>query len=567
MNSEIMPLPPETPRAPKLFIQRVWDWLTAPSKALKEIGEQRSARLAIFFLLIIAIATIVGSFGRGLYRGMNQAFSVEMQLAIVIALLAYLISRTQWYRSAILLFSLSFNSLAYISIILQGNEADQGTLILLYVPLGLIIASFFLSPWSVLLLVGLNTAAYLSTQLLFRVSLPVSIAPQIAMIWVIGIVLLSLSYVRNTIENARLRDVRKINRELRTLSQNLEQRVEVRTQELMVASEQSARRADQLTAISELARSLTGFESLKNLLPAITDFVSQRLGFYHVGIFLSDEEDAYAVLRAANSEGGQIMLGRGHRLRIGEEGIVGYAIHTGQPRIALDVGADSAYFENPDLRDTRSEMALPLRMGSEIIGALDIQSTEKNAFSREDIAVYTTLADQVAIAIQNSRLLTQTQSTLREIEQAYTQQTRQAWSDFSRSQSVSGYYFDGIEPKPLTNGSESDTDFETGLIIPMRLRGQTIGKLKFKSADKARVWSDEEIALAEAALERAALALENARLLEEAQRRATKERIISEGSTRVSAALDVESVLKATAEELERALGSSEVVIQIESEE
>ena len=237
----------------------------------------------------------------------------------------------------------------------------------------------------------------------------------------------------------------------------------------------------------------------------------------------------------------------------------------GQPRIALDVGADSVYFDNPDLPDTRSEIALPLRLGPEFIGALDIQSTEANAFSTEDMSVFTTLADQIAIAIQNARLLNQAQTALSEVEQAYAEQTGRAWKSFSKSQSISGYYFDGVEPKPLSNGTNLKSEIGSEITLPVNLRGQTIGTLKLKSSSENRNWTSEEITLAEAALERAALALENTRLLEDAQNRAAKERIISESTTRISAALDVENILQNTAEELERVLRSSEVVIQLES--
>jgi GAF domain-containing protein len=94
-----------------------------------------------------------------------------------------------------------------------------------------------------------------------------------------------------------------------------------------------------------------------------------------------------------------------------------------------------------------------------------------------------------------------------------------------------------------------------------------IGKLKLSALDPDRNWTDDELAMAQAAAERTALTLETARLLEDAQRRATKEQIISEGSTRVSSALDIENILQITAEELERALGSSEIVVELGTDE
>ena len=564
MNPETTPMPgPDMPQPNRSLVQRVWDWLTSPSAALKDIGEQRSARLAASFLFAITLLDIIGGLARTPRMGFVEAFEGPIGYSFIVLVLTYLLSRTKWYRAAIFLFSLSFGSLAYVSIIQQGNTADHGALVLIYVPLSLIVASSFISAPAVFILVGLNIGAYMSIQS-FGINLPENIGAQAGIITVIGVVLMLLTNFRNTTEKIRLEELQVINRELESLSSDLEQRVEIRTQELVSANQQTTRRSEQLTAIAELARSLTAIQDLESLLPAIANFVSQRLGYYHVGIFLNDDNQTYAILRAANSEGGQKMLARGHKLRIGIEGIVGNAIKLGRPRIALDVGADSVHFNNPDLPDTRSEMALPLRLGAEYIGALDIQSTEANAFSTEDMSVFTTLTDQIALAIQNARLLTQAQSTLREVEEAYAEQTGRAWRDFTKKQAISGYHYDGTDSKPLK--SNGIPELEAGLTLPMRLRGQTIGKIKFKPSTKDRKWTDEEIALAEAAIDRAALALESARLLEDAQRRATRERTIGEITANIGASTDIEAILRTAVLELGQQISGAKVAVELSSE-
>ena len=122
------------------------------------------------------------------------------------------------------------------------------------------------------------------------------------------------------------------------------------------------------------------------------------------------------------------MLERSHKLRIGQTGIVGNVAKTGKVRIALDTGADAIYFNNPDLPDTRSEMALPLiQANGEIIGVLDIQSKTPNAFYQEDIEILTTLADQVSIAIANARLYEDTQKALIEADMVYRQDLKIGW--------------------------------------------------------------------------------------------------------------------------------------------
>jgi signal transduction histidine kinase/CheY-like chemotaxis protein len=205
--------------------------------------------------------------------------------------------------------------------------------------------------------------------------------------------------------------------QLRDLVETLEIRVRERTQQLAVQNESLQLRSRQLQTVAEVARSIVSTREVDTLLNQVTRLVSDRFGFYHAGIFLLDENNEYAVLRAANSEGGRRMLDRHHRLRVGQVGIVGYVTGTGEPRIATDVGEDAVFFNNPDLPATRSEMALPLKLGGVIIGALDVQSTESNAFTEADVTLFTTLADQISVAIENANAYEISQQTLEEMKE------------------------------------------------------------------------------------------------------------------------------------------------------
>ena len=167
--------------------------------------------------------------------------------------------------------------------------------------------------------------------------------------------------------------------------------------------ERVAQRTHQIQTASEVARDAGFIRDVDTLLDQVVRLISERFSFYHVGIFLTEGEDA--VLRAASSEGGRRMLERGHRLAVGKVGLVGYVTGTGKPRIALDAGSDAVHFASPDLPHTRSELALPLRVGASVIGALDVQSTEPNAFDDNDLVVLQTMADQLAIALENASLL------------------------------------------------------------------------------------------------------------------------------------------------------------------
>jgi GAF domain-containing protein len=181
--------------------------------------------------------------------------------------------------------------------------------------------------------------------------------------------------------------------------------------------EETRRRTVQLEAASEVARDTTAILDVDQLLDETVHLISKQFGFYHAGVFLVDERGEYAMLRAASSEGGQRMLERDHKLAVGKIGIVGYVTATGEPRIALDVGKDAIHFVNPDLPNTRSEMALPLISRGRVIGALDVQSTDEAAFSEDDVAVLQTLADQLATAIENARLYEQAVNTAEQLKE------------------------------------------------------------------------------------------------------------------------------------------------------
>lgn len=357
----------------------------------------------------------------------------------------------------------------------------------------------------------------------------------------------------------------KTNQQLSKLHTHLEQLVEERTAELAITSEQATQRANQFRTVADLAYSLATITNLESLLKQTTQLVSQRMGYYHTGIFLVDDTRQYAVLKAANSAGGMIMIAREHRLRVGSEGIVGFVTSRGIPRITLDVGTDSVHFENPDLPDTRSEVALPLIYGDIIIGALDIQSTDLNAFSSEDITVLEVLANQLAIVIQNARSLGQAQVAIAQAEAAAHQLIGQAWSNIKSYTPITGYRFDGLNPAPLTQSKTGRLleSQENMYSIPLKLRGEAIGSLRINPPREGQRLSQDEITVIQATADRVALAVENARLVAESQKRASKERVIAEIGTKISSSINIRNVLQTAVEELGNALPGAEVVIQL----
>ncbi len=227
------------------------------------------------------------------------------------------------------------------------------------------------------------------------------------------------------------------NRELLDIRDSLEQRVAERTRDLEHRSTQLAERtrdlelrSSHLEAAAQVARNAAAIRDVQELLNTTVRLISDQFGFYHASIFMVDDIKQYAVLQAASSEGGKRMLERGYKREVGGDGVVGYVTGAGEPRIAFDIGEGAINFDNPDLPETRSEMAVPLKMRDRVIGALDVQSVEAKAFTTEDVRILQTLADQVALAIDNARLLQESEHSLAEAQRVQRRLTREAWDGY-----------------------------------------------------------------------------------------------------------------------------------------
>jgi GAF domain-containing protein/HAMP domain-containing protein len=361
-------------------------------------------------------------------------------------------------------------------------------------------------------------------------------------------------------------------RQIQGLISGLEQQVTQRTLELKQRSEkleqtsiESEKRANNLQTITEIGRYLSTEKEMEKLLPLIAQTVSERFGFYHVGIFLISENKKYAVLRAANSAGGQRMLKRQHMLEVGQVGIVGYVTSTGKPRIALDTGMDAVYFNNPDLPETHSEMALPLSVRGTTIGALDVQSVTPNAFTDTDVSILGLLADQLAIAIDNVQLLEEAQNALLESRSAFRQYLADSWQNKSASE-VLGYYqtLSGgqlVTSKTIDDIEAIETKDSKAVDIPIQLHSQIIGTIRVRPNKDKKNFNKDELTILGSVAERLGLALDNARLFEETSTRAEREHLVADITTKIRTTNDPQEMILTAVNELKRALGVSHVEI------
>ena len=364
----------------------------------------------------------------------------------------------------------------------------------------------------------------------------------------------------------------------------LESRVRERTQQISMQNETLLYRSRQLQTVADVARGIVSTTDFESLLTSIATLISDRFNYYHVGIFLIDESGENAILRASNSVGGQRMLERQHKLKVGQVGIVGYVTGSGQPRIATDVGKDAVFFNNPDLPETKSEMALPLKIEDSVIGALDIQSVVSNAFTEDDINLFATLADQVSIAINTNQLLSNTEKALAEAQSLHRQYLEQEWTRRSTEEDLANYKYtaQGLQPteealpeirmvldsnRPVTRSyapEDKDTEPYSVLAVPILLRGQAIGVIHLRqNGEQEFVWSENELITVQNVADQVAQTLESARLFEQTIRRADRERRVLEITNKIRSSNEPQRMLEVTLEELKKHLGASQTQIVI----
>ena len=540
--------------------------LIAPHKSIQDIGIMRRTQLLNVTTLILILAFVLGLMAR-------PRTVIIFEFLLGISVISFLLGKSPFPRAGTLIFSIGFVSASYLSLYL-GTASNYLTSILAVVPIALIVASA-LTGQTTFVWVAVYAAAMTALAPFYsKTDIPSDdISEASGIVFFIGAILYGVIVFRSNLEKARLNEIHTINQELQEIKTNLEEHVKERTQSLSEANEQIQERAMRLQIISEVSQEISANieQQPMELLARISRSISEKLGFYHVGIFLLDENHEYAVLRAANSQGGQRMLERRHQLKVGGTGIVGYVSQSGRPRIALDTGLDAVFFNNPDLPKTRSEIALPLKYGTKVIGVLDVQSTLPSAFKDEDSNILGTLANQIAIVV-NDNLVS---------DGPKFAQSNRTKKITGRKQRQSGFFYlpDGTISTALPTNSlllnkaiaSGETEVmvqpskgnPASLAVPVKFRDQVIGVIHIQSAEENRRWTEDEIAMVQSIADRAAFALENARLFEETIQRAEQEETIARVTTQIGASSDFNHILQTTIQELGQALGVSRSFIQM----
>lgn len=346
---------------------------------------------------------------------------------------------------------------------------------------------------------------------------------------------------------------------LRDSYESLEMRVAERTAEL-------ERQNLQIQVAARIARDASTSRNIDELLSRTVDLIVSRFGYYHAGIFLLDETKQYVVLRAVSGPTGSEMLSAQHKLKVGESSIVGSVALTGMPRVSLEVDQDRSHYKNPLLPETRSEIAIPMRVGEEVVGVLDVQSQFSNAFQDSDMYVLQILTDLIAVSFHNAKLNQDLQESLNELANLYGEYSQKSWANIAASSQYRGYTYDlsGVHPV-IENEPDEFLPLhaeEPVVNIPLVVRGDEIGVLSVFPGD--HLLSSDDINLLEDIASRISQSLESARLFNETQRRAMNERLVRQAASRMSETLDIESVLQTAVNEIYQTLHLSQLSIRLQ---
>jgi len=352
---------------------------------------------------------------------------------------------------------------------------------------------------------------------------------------------------------------RTLNRMVTHLQQTLEgleQRVAERTREL-------ERHSAYLEASAEVGRAATSILDVERLIHQVVEMIHDRFGLRAVDLFLVDPTGEWAELRASAGGPGQGGSAQERRLRVEESSAVGWSIANAEARVT-----------SPEHRGAFSEAILPLRSRGQVLGALRVQSRQPDLFDEDFTTVLQTMADQVATAISNAHLFQQAQMALEAERRAYGEISREAWAQVLRARPDWGYRCttrglyptDGPWPPEMVRAKQTGRVIQNdgGVVaVPVKIRGQVVGVVRFRKPEEAGAWTTDELTLVETLTEQLGVALESARLYQDTQRRALRERLTGEVTARIRETLDLEMMLKTAAQEVRRALGLPEVVIRL----
>lgn len=548
------------------LLTRLWDVVIRQHATITEIGQKRQAQSLQVLALALSTLLLTGLSVAFVLSGMTKLNPVMLVL-FGVSLLAYGIGRTRFFAWGAFMLVVALPSLVHILIWMRGIEPIGA--LYFTVPLALIIGSVFFSvQLQAVLGVGNALAAFLMLVVVKNFVI-LDAAQTAGNLLVVGVLSIAVSGFRNSLEQMRLSQLRKANEDLAAIQANLEERVFERTVEL-------ERHSTYLAASARVAQVASLMLEGDILLRDVVALIQECFGFYYVGLYLLDDEREWLILQAGTGDAGRVLLSRGHRVPAAEDSVMGRCVANARSRIVVRSETDVVRSAVPELLDVRSETILPLRSRGKVLGALSVQSDREDVFTDDVAALLQSMADHIAVTLDNVALLAESQSALEAERRVASELSRETWLQMLRGRTEIGYRYEDQSIQPAgqewtpemlaaiqTASVTQGEDAVSSLAIPLFVRGQPVGVMRV-SKDKANaLWSEEEMALLTTVAEQLGVALESARLYQDTQRRAARERLIGQVTARMRESLDVEMVLSTAAQELVQSLDLPEVTIRM----
>ena len=548
--------------------------LLGPTSAIPAIAQKQIVLNAVLFGLMIPLLIVgTSSLVLGFMNIAPFAVAIAAYGALPLFVIAYFLGRRGHVRLAGLIPTLTLATIVTLASIYQVAPVQIsiiGFAIIVTISGSLIglstaIAFTLLGVLTFVLLSWAQINGFLPAPILTETSAaitPIGIALSL-------FILVFLNWISNREMSRALVVERSISDQLQTQSLELEEMVAVRTRSLV-------RRAVQLQTTSDIAKLVTETTEPDLFMTQAVELIRDRFGFYHASVFLIDETGNWVNLRASTGEAGTKMLARRHRLAVGSASIVGWVTTNRLPRVALNVDQDPFHFKNPLLPDTNAELAVPLLVGQRLLGALDVQSTEPEAFDEDDIRALEGIASELAIAIDSARSQLVMREQLERMQRASRSEIRDSWSRVGRSGSAPTIHlnpqgdlvpadesrFNLLDAVSAQSGARLSAD-GTEIAVPVQVRGEIIASISARHPNPTETWADEDIALIEAIASQAAQSLESARQRDEEQRRVTELEVLNRISQAVSQMLRLDTLYRIVHRQINQVLGDTDMTIAL----
>ncbi|MCB0190318.1 MAG: GAF domain-containing protein [Anaerolineae bacterium] len=343
------------------------------------------------------------------------------------------------------------------------------------------------------------------------------------------------------------------------------------------------KRGEQIETLVTVSQQLTSILDLNELVQQVVTVIKEKFDYYHVHIYLLDQQEKTLIMTAGYGQAGAEMKARGHSIQLNAPtSLVARAARNGEVVRVNNVREAPDWLPNELLPNTYSEMAVPIVLEDQVVGVLDVQQDAIGGLDEGDESLVRSLANQVAVAIRNARLFSEVEKRFAEAREAQKKYVEQAWQ--ARADSEKEYRY-----QKFSHALEEETaqtlkqlayqedqasvvpadvaENYTAVIAPIRFQDQVIGTMAFQEPNlqKRRDWSEQELALVQAIADQVAQTAENLRLFDETRKQASRERLIGQISNKLRQASDMETLLKLGLEELSGALGSKRAFIQLGS--